>query len=344
MSLASTRVEELRAILTPEQHHALLGALMNACGVDAYSDVLFFPATPTNWATTFGIMVNKRWYVLRMNNLRTTTFSDRRAEAKVSKNFARAGISPRVYSSDPNVGITLMEYIIGEPVSALTTPQISGLTELLKRIHRTSTFRAPNLDGTKYRRAIRRVKRICRRHPEYLIYESAIAHFETISDRLHQDTSGLVFAHNDLNKSNILFDKSRAWAIDLDHVGINDYLFDIATIVLSFKLTARKEAILLRSYLGREPTSYETARLFVVKQHCLLRYGIITFSLINKYAQLPSPPELFDSLPGSFIYSRHLDESQDLSIYRLSLAFLKESLANITSPRFDEVSSTLSSG
>src|SRR5262249_11785981 len=79
--------------------------------------------------------------------------------------------------------------------------------------------------------------------------------------------------HNDLNPGNILFDGQRLWFIDWETAYRNDPLVDVATLTIFIAASPELEAVLLRSWLGREPDRLARARLALMRLQVRLFFG-----------------------------------------------------------------------
>jgi thiamine kinase-like enzyme len=61
-------------------------------------------------------------------------------------------------------------------------------------------------------------------------------------------------SHDDLNRSNILFDGERTWFVDWDLACLNDRYADLANIAKSFLRSKEQETVFLSDYFGHIPT------------------------------------------------------------------------------------------
>jgi thiamine kinase-like enzyme len=80
---------------------------------------------------------------------------------------------------------------------------------------------------------------------------------------LQKQKKELVLCHNDLHPQNILFSNSIK-LIDWEYAGVNDRYFDLASIIIEFKLSQRDEVIFLRSYFKRA-SKVNSQKLFAYK-------------------------------------------------------------------------------
>ena len=81
----------------------------------------------------------------------------------------------------------------------------------------------------------------------------------------HQEN---VFSHNDLNPTNILFNKNICF-IDYEYASLNNKFFDISKIMLSFDMNPNEQNVFLESY--------------GIKNHINIREKILLWKQINLY-------------------------------------------------------------
>lgn len=83
------------------------------------------------------------------------------------------------------------------------------------------------------------------------------------------DTTPLVFCHNDLVQENCLFDEQQAWFIDWEFAQVNNPWFDLASIMLYFNLDNTQADVLLQSYFDNKHF-HSSSRLCVLAKLCVL--------------------------------------------------------------------------
>ncbi len=84
----------------------------------------------------------------------------------------------------------------------------------------------------------------------------------------HQEN---VFSHNDLNPTNILFNKNICF-IDYEYASLNNKFFDISKIMLSFDMNPNEQNVFLESY--------------GIKNHIDIREKILLWKQINLYIDI----------------------------------------------------------
>ena len=89
------------------------------------------------------------------------------------------------------------------------------------------------------------------------------------------DPAQCVSSHNDPVPRNVLFDGQRLWLIDWESAYRNDPLVDVAIALDNFAPAPELEPVLLRAWLGGEPSAELSARLVGARAHpTLLRRRI----------------------------------------------------------------------
>jgi thiamine kinase-like enzyme len=82
--------------------------------------------------------------------------------------------------------------------------------------------------------------------------------------RLQHFKPDYVLGHNDLHPKNILFGKKIQF-IDWEYAGVSDCYFDLAAIIVEFKLNDKDEKSFLRSYFStRQTPNYKKLEAFKV--------------------------------------------------------------------------------
>ena len=103
-----------------------------------------------------------------------------------------------------------------------------------------------------------------------------------------------VFSHNDLNPTNILFNKNICF-IDYEYASLNNKFFDISKIMLSFDLKPNEQNVFLESY--------------GIKNHIDIREKILLWKQINLYI------DYIWSLIMENIHSKEQNSSKSKTIF-----------------------------
>ena len=119
--------------------------------------------------------------------------------------------------------------------------QLELLGRAVKEIHKTN-YEKDSVNN--FSNAINRYKEILK----YKIQKDPILEigFEIYED-LYRESHPMVFSHNDLTQENIIWNRKYVF-IDWEYAGINNPLFDIASIISSYSLNDQQIVSLWRGY------------------------------------------------------------------------------------------------
>jgi hypothetical protein len=146
----------------------------------------------------------------------------------------------------------------------------------------------------------------------------------------------LVSSHNDLNPRNLLYDGRRVWLIDWEAAFRADRYVDLAAIANVYAADAEGEALLLRTYFGREATTAERARLYLFRQVShVFHAAVFTVGVAGQArAERLDGPELDAIHQGLALGEPLLDTPEGRLTY--GLARWRRAMAGIGSPAFVE--------
>ena len=232
------------------------------------------PITVGASALSYRIEVAGRPYLLRLESSRRDEVRDPHRSYACMLAAVDAGIAPPVHHADAAAGVMIADFVRERPLSDYpggTQGVVRGLGHLVARLQAVPAF--PSVSD--YLSVIGRLF-------DDLLASGLFAPglldrhrkgFERIRDAYPWDAAALVSSHNDANPSNVLFDGERLWLIDWETAYCNDPLVDVATLALFFARTSELEALLLRSWLGREPDRMLLARHGLLRLLVRLFYG-----------------------------------------------------------------------
>lgn len=145
-----------------------------------------------------------------------------------------------------------------------------------------------------------------------------------------------VSSHNDLNPRNLLHDGRRVWLIDWEAAFRADRYVDLAAIANVFAPDPESEALLLRTYLGREARADERARLWLFRQVSHVFHAAVFIAGVAGQARAErlDGPDLDALHQGLALGEPLLDAPEGRLAY--GLARLRTVTANIESPAFAE--------
>lgn len=203
------------------------------------------------------------------------------------------GYGPKVYFSDASKGVLVYEYISGKKISLedLQTDDLYlKLAHLLQNIHHGKKFQGTYDVFRRINRTIKESREKCKGHISLPKIEATLG---IIQQALAHHTCAAP-CHNDLFGGNIVFTNHECKAIDYGDAGENDPYYDVATVADYFS-NETKETFFLTTYLGREPSSIEKAKFYLMKQVVLLKWMSDRLDNLSKdemqqYDKLVLPP------------------------------------------------------
>ncbi|MDA9610896.1 phosphotransferase [Gammaproteobacteria bacterium] len=160
---------------------------------------------------------------------------------------------------DLEKGILIRRFIEGNKFNLNkinSDQQLELLGKAVKEIHKTN-YEKDAVNN--FSNAINRYKEILK----YKIQKDPILEigFEKYQD-LNHESDPKVFSHNDLTQENIIWDHEYVF-IDWEYAGLNNPLFDIASIISSFSLNDQQINSLWRGYGKKSEVDMEILRKWV---------------------------------------------------------------------------------
>ncbi|EED33819.1 putative Phosphotransferase enzyme family [gamma proteobacterium NOR5-3] len=191
-------------------------------------------------------------WVLRIDR-RIRDASQRELEAEIHREAAASNIAPRLDYSDPQRGVTIMEWIDGQRDNKSAGENLAGL---LRCVH-ALTPRGQRIESCE----------VLNHYRALLAADGPLAGLLRAASHLIDpalktigtaDNVKEVLCHNDLLSANRLQRGDRLYALDWEYAGVGDPLFDLA--VCASELSGNRTTQLLERYLMRPPTPAETMR------------------------------------------------------------------------------------
>lgn len=237
----------------------------------------------------FRIAVQGTPYLLKIVT-RISEISDPVRVFRCMKAAAEAGLAPRVWYTNAEEGISIIDFVETTPFPAsqalVLIPRALRTLHALPPFPRTFNyvtahngfiwrFRAANLvSGSEMEEVFARYEQVCAAYP-----------------RLDSD---MVSCHMDLKPENILFDGARAWLVDWQAAFVNDRYFDLAVVANFLVNSDADERTYLELYFGQPPNEYQRARFFLMRQVIHMFYATVFLLLgsagrpIGESEKLPS--------------------------------------------------------
>ncbi|MFF1659156.1 phosphotransferase [Streptomyces sp. NPDC058255] len=309
---------------------ALVSQVSRSMAGQAPARVTPFPATPTQWATTYRISWAGagRDAVARAVDPALSSRDAVQAEFALAEELGSAGVGPRVLHTDHESQLLIMEHIPGVHLTdqAATDRHVTWIAELLRRLHDLPTTGRPRLHDAKTAQSIEAARQTIHAHATLTPYTAALTQYTALKEHLKATMPAEKLCHNDLNPTNILFGIERAWLIDFDHAGPCDPFFDLATVILALKFDLDTELNFLARYLTRTPVDAEIQHLKATKSLVLLRYALVTLSLVPAAFDFARADRQEGSIPPPFVFEHRAGEGHSAAVYRLSRSFLADAM------------------
>ncbi|MFH1253843.1 MAG: phosphotransferase [bacterium] len=236
-------------------------------------------------AQLFKVTSASKEYVTRFIGQKSKEY--REEEIYNLKVASDGGYGPRIYFADSSRGIVIMEYLSGKATSDMELLEyLSGktisykglqpdqfyvaLAQLLQKIHCGQAFKGSgDYVFDNIRKGLQTSK------PKYsdyvplikierlvsIIYQALLPHITTTTP-----------CHNDLHRGNMIFVKNEFKAFDYECASQGDPFFDVATVAASFFCKPTHENILFTTYLKRQPSKVELAKLYLMKQAVWIKW------------------------------------------------------------------------
>lgn len=320
-----------------ERHPAVAAALKRAFGT-AQLDAPPVPLTGgMSGALLFRIRLGGIAYLLRLEAPGLPPFGDPVRAHACMRTAAAACLAPRVWVADPHSGVVVMDLVPERPLAEHPDREamLVELAQAVRLLHETPAF-PPLMD---YLAGMDLVSGW---------FDSAglssptarelLERFAAFRDRYRTPESDLVSSHNDLNRRNVLYDGRRLWLIDWDAAFLADRYVDMAALANGFTQGEEEVRLVLRTYLGAEPTAAQLARLFLMRQVNHLFYGLM-FAISAATPGAPSAPaDVEGASPLAHQHRRLATGSLDLwraeSRLDYGASLLAEALAGFRSEAF----------
>ena len=284
-------------------------------------------------AETWRIRVGGIAYLLRVEAGRDALRDPHRGYACL-KLAAKACLAPRVVYADPDDGVVISDFIEARSLSldyaGSRADLVVELAQAVRALHAIEGF------------------------PPLVDYLDGVAALVDQAERsgvvpmggfdgwavLHEVCRPLppqpVSSHNDLNPRNLVYDGRRIWLVDWEAAFRADRYVDLSAIANVFAADPDAEALLLRTYFGREATAAERARLHLFRQVShVFHAAVFAVGLAGRArAETLDGPSLDALHQGLALGEPLLDTAEGRLAY--GLARLRTAAANLASPAFAE--------
>ncbi len=320
----------------PDQLPAVAKALRAAFGtetLDAWAPL----SGGLSGAGTWRIRVGGIAYLLKVDARRHGLNDPHRSQTCL-KLAAEACLAPRVRYADPDDGVVISDFIEARSLSldyaGTRADLVVELAQAARALHVIEGFPplVDYLDGL-----------------DALVGQAGLSGVVPVDafdawPRLHEVCQRLepqpVSSHNDLNPGNLVYDGRRIWLVDWDAAFRADRYVDLAALANTFATDPASEALLLRTYFGREAKAAERARLNLFRQVSHVFHAAIFVTGVAGQARAADldGPDLVEIHQGLALGEPRLATPEGRLAY--GLAHLRTATAAIAGPAFVEAVAT----
>lgn len=181
-------------------------------------------------------------YLVRL--FRANTFN-RKDEFEIGKKAFKKKVAPKPLLLDTTQNLMIAQFGAGEHRTKLTPRALQSIARTLQTLHRIKHHQKPYDMLKAYKKSLS--------NKAFLLFK-----------KLHLQRSEPVLCHHDLNPKNILFQAHKLTLIDWEYARINDRYFDLASIVVEFKLTNQEIRLFLRTYFTcKAPYDLQKLELYI---------------------------------------------------------------------------------
>jgi hypothetical protein len=316
--------------VSPDQLPPVRKALRVAFGTEAL-DAWTPVSGGLSGAGVYRIRVGGIAYLLRVETGRDGLRDPQRSYACL-KLAAQACLAPRVRYADPDDGVTISDFI--EPRSLALdyagsrADLVVELAQAVRALHALEGF-PPLVDYLDGLDAL--VGEAGRSGVLPVAAFDAWAGLREVCKRLAPQP---VSSHNDLNPGNLVYDGRRIWLVDWEAAFRADRYVDLAAIANAWAADPQAEALLLRTYFGREAHDAERARLWLFRQVSHVFHAAVFVAGVAGQARADglAGPDLADLHPRLALGEPLLANAEGRLAY--GLAHLRAATANIESAAF----------
>jgi aminoglycoside phosphotransferase (APT) family kinase protein len=306
-------------------------ALRTAFGATEFEDIRQL-TEGLSTALIFRIVVQGRPYLLRII-MRSDAMGDPTRLFRYMKAGEDAGLAPKVRYTSVEDRVSITDFVNAKPF-----PKAEALARMpatIRALHGLSPFpRVVNylesMDGF-----------ISRFQAAKSLPESETADaFELYArarDAYPRVEADMVSSHNDLKPENVLFDGERVWLVDWEAGFLNDRYLDLAVAGNFVVTNEAEEKLFLHGYFGAEPSDYQLARFYLMRQILHMSYAAVFLAFgaagkpVDASARVREYRDFHDR-----VWSGEIRLAGSEAKIEYARVHLKQALAEMHAPRFAE--------
>lgn len=273
---------ELHKTEIPEEKHAAVHRALEASFGDLPIEDMTLLAGGRSTALVYKLTVGGKQYVLRIM-IHTDPLRDPLRAFSCMRMAADAGVAPKVWYANAEDGVSVTDYIESAPYAheyRNSDDFPAAIASVIARIHSLPPF--PTLinfmDGVDI--IIKNFKAFPALSEEEI--KDIFQLYCEVAEWYPRNDPDKVASHNDLNPGNIIYDGIKIWIIDWESAFENDRYTDLAIAINFFAETPQREESLLREYFGASLDDIKRARIFLMRQSCLIYHAIMLLQFASQ--------------------------------------------------------------
>jgi thiamine kinase-like enzyme len=318
--------------MIPEDKKPLVErALREAFGVTELEDIRPLTAGLSS-ALIFRIAVKGRPYLLRVI-MRMDAIADPTRQITCMQAGEGAGIAPRIRYTSVEDRLIITDFVNAKPFSKAEA--LVRIPATIRTLHALPPFpRTVN-----YLEAMDRFIenfRIANILPDSETADAfeLYAKVKEVYPRVEAD---MVSSHNDLKPENVLFDGERVWLVDWEAAFLNDRYLDLNVVGNFLATNEEEEKRLLKGYFGAEPTEYQRARFYLMRQILHMSYAAVFCLMRAAVKPVDTATKVRDYHDfNDRVWAGEISLAGDEERVEYARAHLKQGLEEMHAPRFSE--------
>jgi thiamine kinase-like enzyme len=318
-------------MIPEDKKPAVERALRETFGVTAMEDIQMLTAGMSS-ALIFRIVVQGRPYLLRVI-MRTDAIADPTRQFACMKAGEEAGIAPKILYTSVEDRVSITDFVNAKPFAK--SEALARVPATIRTLHALPPFP----QTVNYLDAMDRFIenfRVANILPDSETAD-AFELYGQVRDVYPRVEADMVSSHNDLKPENVLFDGERVWLVDWEAGFLNDRYLDLAVVGNFVATNEQEEKALLREYFDAEPTAYQLARFYLMRQILHMSYAAV-FCLMRA-AVKPVDVETKVRHYRHFhdrVWAGEISLAGDDERVEYARAHLKQGLVEMHAPRFTE--------
>jgi aminoglycoside phosphotransferase (APT) family kinase protein len=306
-------------------------ALRTAFGVTEVEDMRQLTEGLSS-ALIFRIVVRGRPYLLRVI-MRSDAMGDPTRLFSYMKAGEDAGLAPKVWYTSVEDRVSITDFVNAKPF-----PKAEALRRMpatIRELHALPAFpRTVNyldaMDGFISRFQAAKSLPDSETAEAFDLYAQA----RDVYPRVESD---MVSSHNDLKPENVLFDGERVWLVDWEAGFLNDRYLDLSVVGNFLATNEEEEKLFLRGYFGSEPTDYQLARFYLMRQILHMSYAAVFLALRGSTAPVNANATVREFREfNNRVWSGEISLAGTDAKIEYARVHLKQALAEMRAPRFEE--------